>query len=236
MSLLNDFINRNKTPLIIHGNFCGPSNDVITQIREGIQPVSRLDSYCKQHDLSYVKNKDLKERHKADQVLASQAFSRAKAKDSSFKERLAAIAVGTAMKAKVALGAGYRSKKRVKKSNSLKRPIQRNGSTHRKRRVRGGFIPALVPILAGLSAIGGIGTGVSQIIKNIKEAKRGDLEFEELKRHNKAMELKSGRGINSMTISTRKRRTTHAHGPKKSWKKRGSRHGKGYVMQQYKRC
>ena len=241
MGLLNEWINRNRFPIMLHGNFCGPGNDVIRQIKDKVHPVSILDSYCKEHDLAYNKFNDLKARHAADEVLSSKAFSRVKDSKATLKERLAALAVCAAMKGKLAIGAGFRSSKKkpcTKNQQKTKMRPRQNAKRRMRRRgkkVRGGFLPALIPILAGLSAIGGIGSGVSQIIKNVKDTKRGDLELEELKRHNMAMEgqRKSGgsHGINSTTISTKKRRRQSSVKGKKK-----NKEGKGFIMNQYKRC
>lgn len=233
MGLINYFINRNRTPLLVHGNFCGPGNDVISQMKRGVQPVSTLDSYCKEHDLAYVNYQDLEDRHKSDRILASKALSRFKDTTSTFKERLASLAVATAMRGKLALGAGLKTLKNKSCPKKKGRRRKKSGNVAKnpkRKRVNGGFLPALVPILAGLSAIGGIGTGVSQIIKNVKDVKRGDLELEELKRHNLTME-KSGRGHLTRSKTTSTPRKQNAIGKKKAKKR-----GKGFILHQYKRC
>ena len=234
MGLINQFINRNKTPMIVHGNFCGPGNDVISQIATGVRPVTDLDSYCKDHDLAYVNYPDLEERHKADRILAKKALSRFKNKEATLKERLAGLVVGAAMKGKLALGAGLKCSKKSCSKNVTKRKTTGKRS-RRGRSVRGGFLPALVPILAGLSAIGGIGSGVSQMIKNVKDVRRGDLELEEMKRHNMAME-RSGSGHRTRSSTTLK---NHRAGGKRKMRKTTTKTrklGKGFIIHQYKRC
>lgn len=52
---------------------------------------------------------------------------------------------------------------------------------------RGGFLP-LIPLLSGLSAIGGLSGGVAGIVKAYKDIKRGQTALEEAKRHNRTME------------------------------------------------
>lgn len=63
---------------------------------------------------------------------------------------------------------------------------------------RAGFLPLLVPIFAGLSALGALTGGATAIAKAVQEARAATLELEENKRHNKTMEaiaLGRGRGI-----------------------------------------
>lgn len=50
---------------------------------------------------------------------------------------------------------------------------------------RGGF---LMPLLAGISALGGLSGGISQIVKAVNETKAAQKQLEEAKRHNKTIE------------------------------------------------
>lgn len=62
----------------------------------------------------------------------------------------------------------------------------------------GGALPFLIPLFAGLSALGGISGGVAGVIKTIKEITNGKKMLEESLRHNSKMEtiaLKKGRGL-----------------------------------------
>lgn len=60
----------------------------------------------------------------------------------------------------------------------------------------GGFLPLLVPIMAGLSAIGSLAGGASAIAKAVNEAKDAKERLEEMKRHNLKMEdQKIGSGL-----------------------------------------
>lgn len=62
----------------------------------------------------------------------------------------------------------------------------------------GGFLPFLIPILSGLSAIGALGGGAATIAKTIKEIGNAKTQLVENKRHNIAMEeiqLKNGKGL-----------------------------------------
>lgn len=53
---------------------------------------------------------------------------------------------------------------------------------------KGGFLPALIPIFAALSALGGITGGVSKVVDTINQAKNAKRQLEEAQRHNERME------------------------------------------------
>lgn len=63
----------------------------------------------------------------------------------------------------------------------------------------GGFLPFLVPLFAGLSAAGALASGVSNVVKAIKDTKAANRRLKEQERHNKTMESitigKSGGGL-----------------------------------------
>jgi hypothetical protein len=61
----------------------------------------------------------------------------------------------------------------------------------------GGFLPLLPLILGGLSAVGSLAAGGSQIAKAVNQAKANERQLEESKRHNEMMESKlfSGKGL-----------------------------------------
>lgn len=59
----------------------------------------------------------------------------------------------------------------------------------------GGFLP-LIPIFAGLSALGALSGGAAGIAKAVNEAKRGQEELKESQRHNRTMEaIALGKGL-----------------------------------------
>lgn len=93
-------------------NFLGPGTKLQKRLARGDTPINGLDAAAREHDISYSKTKDTKERNKADLVLADQAWERVKAKDSSLGERVAAYAVTNAMKLKAKLGMGCGVKKK----------------------------------------------------------------------------------------------------------------------------
>jgi hypothetical protein len=61
----------------------------------------------------------------------------------------------------------------------------------------GGFLPLLPLILGGLSAVGSLAAGGSQIAKAVNQSKANRRQLEESKRHNEMMESKlfSGKGL-----------------------------------------
>ena len=58
----------------------------------------------------------------------------------------------------------------------------------------GGFLPLLPLILGGLSAIGSLAAGGSQIAKAINQSKSNKLQLDETKRHNEMIENKLIKG------------------------------------------
>lgn len=58
----------------------------------------------------------------------------------------------------------------------------------------GGILPIL-PILAGLSLVGSIGGSAAGIVKTIRDLKIAQEQLQESKRHNRAMEIKVGKGL-----------------------------------------
>lgn len=60
--------------------------------------------------------------------------------------------------------------------------------------ISGGVLP-LLPILAGLSAVGSLIGSTAGVVKTIKDIKNADALLEESKRHNRAMEKKLGSGL-----------------------------------------
>jgi len=69
-------------------------------------------------------------------------------------------------------------KKRIKVPRTIPIPSEKKGE----------FLPALVPIFAGLSALGSLAGGASAIAKTVIDAKNANKKLEEDKRHNQAME------------------------------------------------
>jgi len=165
-------------------------------LARGDKGVNPLDDACQEHDISYSKSKNLQDRHIADKVLGDKAWERVKAKNSKFGERIAALGVAGAMKAKVKLGMGLKKKAR-------KRRTPKKGSGHgpklvklkkKSRRItipstvklhHGGFLPLL---FAGLSALAALAGGGSSIASAVNKAKNDSKTLDELKKHNAVME------------------------------------------------
>lgn len=117
---LNSAINKLPFELHLPGyNFCGPGTKLEKRLARGDMGINPLDEACKQHDIAYANYKDLKERHQADNTLLKNALSRISSGETPWRERLAAIGVSAAMKAKLKLGMGIKSNKlrdKMKKS------------------------------------------------------------------------------------------------------------------------
>lgn len=120
--LLNKLINKLPIELHLPGyQYCGPGTKLEERLKRGDPGINPLDAACKLHDIAYEKEKNLKERHIADNQLAQRAWERVKAPDSSLKEKASAWFVTNAMKTKMKFGMGIsQSKKKnpkVKKKN-----------------------------------------------------------------------------------------------------------------------
>lgn len=182
-------------------SWCGPGTDIEKRLARGDPGINPLDRACKEHDLFYNQHRDTHSRHTADRRLAEAAWQRVKSKDANWKEKSAAWLVTNAMRAKVKLGLGLPFNKVVKAARipaklisgkktrtlhqlsqlSLARAktfLKKNKKRHiRKPRVlplpkkwSGGILP-LIPIFAGLSAIGSLLGGASNVVKAVQEAR-----------------------------------------------------------------
>ena len=238
----------NKLPIELHlpggYQYCGPGTKLQKRLTRGDPGINPLDSYCKDHDISYSQNREnIEARHAADKVLADKAWQRVLAKDSSIGEKSAAYAVTNIMKAKRKLGLGLRTKKKRKSAkrkkrstkkkminfktilNAAKKSLNRKSRNARaviksallgarkvikkrggKRKFKipkvlalpkfiGGALP-LIPIFAGLSALGALTNGVSGVAKALNDAKTAKNQLDEATRHNKMMEsIAIGNGL-----------------------------------------
>lgn len=93
-----------------------------------------------------------------------------------------------------AINVAVKSIKKSKRGKSVKTPCSIKLPTY-----TGGVLP-LIPIFAGLSALGSIAGGAASITNAINVARKGQFEMDENKRHNRAMETitignKSGKGF-----------------------------------------
>lgn len=98
-------------------------------------------------------------------------------------EKTNANTVGTAIKAALRSAKKHAKGKRVKVPRIIKVPS-----------ITGGILPVL-PILAGLGAIGSLVGTATNIYKTAKDVKDSTARLEEYKRHNLAIEKKIGSGL-----------------------------------------
>lgn len=164
-SVLNKVIDALPIELHLPGGYryCGPGTRLQERLKRGDPGINGLDEACKEHDIAYSLYKDNFKRKLADQSLAESAWKRFKSPDASLGEKAAAWAVTTAMKAKAKLGGELKKKKKKNAGRGMVlKPHSGRGNAK-----RGGVLP-LVPIFAGLSALGSMIGGVSTAVKNAR--------------------------------------------------------------------
>lgn len=206
--------------------YCGPGTKLEKRLIAGDRGINQLDRACKEHDIAYNQNKDMDSRKQADKILADNAWKRVLASDSTWGEKAAAWLVANVMKAKGKIGSGINNKKKKKKKISFidlvksskvddvssilnaSKVAYKKAKMHLRGKTKpspprvlplpkeGGFLQFLVPLMAGLSAVGSLAGGASSVVKAINEVKEAKLKLEEQKRHNLAMEgRKVGKGL-----------------------------------------
>ena len=115
--LVNSLIN--NLPFEIHipkYQYCGPGTKLSKRLTRGDPGINPLDKACKEHDISYSKNRESgPERKIADQILADKAWERVQASDSGIGEKAAALLVTNMMKLKSKLGMGLKKNQKTKK-------------------------------------------------------------------------------------------------------------------------
>jgi len=150
------------------------------------------------HDIAYEKSNSLTDRHRADEILENQAWEVFKSKNTGIKEKAASWLVTTAMKVKRKMGAGCGFKQMVVAAkNAIKNKMNEKNITKlvkacltaaKKSKTKktktprvipipkkGGVLP-LIPIFAGLSALGALTGGVANIVKVVNDLKSGKTE------------------------------------------------------------
>lgn len=207
----------NKLPFELHlpgYQYCGPGTKLSQRLSRNDPGITKLDQACKEHDIAYSESNELIDRHKADKVLEDKAWNRFKSKDANFKEKRNALLVTGAMKIKRKLSLGFRKsliipigkaikgfknsdihKVSLKALQAARAAIRKAGGRKQIRVPRiipfspksGGVLP-LIPIFAGLSALGTMLGGASAVVKTAIDAKNAAKKLEESKRHNQAME------------------------------------------------
>lgn len=219
--LLNSAINHLPFELHLPGyNYCGPGTKLRERLLRGDKGINLLDNACKQHDIAYDKYSNLADRHCADLELYKMAKQRLKSKNARTGEKLASWLVSKVMKSKLKAGAGIKSFKKFvskirsevrknktkNKGSSIERALvaakkvfSKNGKVQIPRLIpipkTGGIIP-LIPIFAGLSALGSLAGGAAGIAKAVGDYKAAKSNLAESQRHNKMMEsIALGKGL-----------------------------------------
>lgn len=219
--LVNNLINNLPFELHLPGyNYCGPGTRLRERLLRGDQGINKLDEACMKHDIAYSRYPDLKQRHKADLDLINMARQRKSAPDASKGEKIASWIVNKVMKTKLKAGAGIKSfktiiskirshlKKYKPKSNistikcaykAAKKLVSKNSKVRLPRIIpipkTGGILP-LIPIFAGLSALGSLAGGAAGIAKAVNDYKSAQNNLQESERHNKMMEsIAIGKGL-----------------------------------------
>lgn len=209
------------------------------RLERGDKGINPLDSHCREHDIAYSKHKNLEDRHRADKKLEQQAWDRVLSKDAKLSERVAAWGVTNAMKVKRKLGMGFKrivSAAKIDKNShqmdilsAAKRSLLAARRAVKKKKVRiprtiaiprsrGGVLP-LIPIFAGLSALGALAGGAANVVKVATElSRKGNAPINTGKGFY-LQPYKSGSGLKLTTVSTsQKRRKKQAKKSKKNAK------------------
>lgn len=219
--LVNSLIDKLPIELHLPGyNYCGPGTKLQKRLLRGDRGVNKLDDACMLHDIAYANHKDLNNRNKADSQLLNMANQRLKSKDAGKGEKINSWIVSKVMKAKLKSGAGIKTfnsfvSKIKSKIKNLKRKDSKeliNAAYSVAKRIfpcipkikvprvvpipkTGGLLP-LIPIFAGLSALGALAGGAAGIAKTVNEYKTAQKSLKETERHNKTMEaLSIGKGL-----------------------------------------
>lgn len=218
--LINNIINNLPFELHLPGyNYCGPGTRLQKRLARGDKGINELDEACKNHDIAYSQHLNLEDRHKADFRLLNMAKQRVNSKNARTGEKIASWLVSKVMKTKLKNGAGVKSFKSImsKIRGSMKNQKHKNNNSaikaayltakkmFKNKNIRlprlipipktGGILP-LLPIFAGLSALGSLAGGAAGIAKAVNSYKTAKQNLEESQRHNKMMEsIALGRGL-----------------------------------------
>ena len=170
---LNHAINALPFELHIPGyQFWGPGTYLEKRLIRGSRGINPLNSACREHDITYSRNKDLAKRYVADKILAEEGTEHITATDSSLGERAAARAIWAAMKAKTKIGMNLKTKKKSTKKRIL--PETKRDD--------------FLSILPLLGVVGLLVNGAAGVAKAINDNKFAQHQLEELKHHNYVME------------------------------------------------
>lgn len=219
--LVNNIINYLPFELHLPGyNYCGPGTKLSERIKREDKGVNKLDEYCKQHDIAYMKSQNLVDRHRADKILMKMAKKRARSSHASAGEKLAANLVNKSMLIKVANGSGLKkkfknivsiAKKHIRKAKPKckKAALQLAFAAVKELAAESnieiprviplpktrGFLP-LLPIVTGLTAASRIVKKSSAIARVLKKFQTAQKVWNEAKRYNQHFETISvGEGL-----------------------------------------
>ena len=172
--LLNRVINQLPIELHIPGyQYCGPGTRLKQRLARGDPGINKLDQACKEHDIAYSKNRDVRARNIADSILANKAWDRVRAIDSDIGEKAAVFAVSNAMKLKSKFGMGVRKKK--VKFASIVKAAKKSMSKNKKSRIV--IKSALDCALAAVKKAGGKSKIIVPRILPVSEKVGGYLPF-----------------------------------------------------------
>lgn len=218
--IINNLIDRLPFELHLPGyQFCGPGTKLHKRILRGERGINQLDKACMHHDIAYI-NKDSETRREADLQLLNMAKRRLTSKNASKGEKLASWIVKNMMKAKIRAGSGVKSfRNGIKKIQSQLKKLKSKSHAsaikyayaaakklfNNKKGIRiprviplpkcGGILP-LIPIFAGLSALGSLAGGAAGIAKAVNDSKAAQKNLQESERHNRMMEAVAlGKGL-----------------------------------------
>ncbi|KAL4142040.1 hypothetical protein QTP88_004572 [Uroleucon formosanum] len=175
--------------------YCGSGTNLKKWLARGDKDINLLDSACRDHGIAYEQSNYIADRNKADYILEQRARDRFKSKDSGLKEKAVAWGVTTAMKAKRKIGGGCGFKTAIKAAKNImkKNIVERNLTKLTKKCVavarktfkikktkvpriitipKKGGVLRLIPIFAGLSALGALTGGVANVVKVANEFNR----------------------------------------------------------------
>lgn len=208
-SWIDRLIDRLPLDLTLPGfEFCGPGTKLKERLEEGRTGVNPLDSYCREHDISYANSKDPRVRAAADEWLQRKAEERLEAPDASWCEKIAALLVRLVMAAKRKMsrsprklgggkkkGRGNRRARVLAPPPSPYTPLRAGSGVGWRRRKRtpkkGGHV---LPLAAGVI------TGAASLHNSHRDSRAARQLLLEVKRHNAAVEKlvgvkKSGGGV-----------------------------------------
>ncbi|KAJ8969746.1 hypothetical protein NQ317_009580 [Molorchus minor] len=214
----------NKLPFELHlpkYEFCGPGTRLHKRLARGDQGINPLDKACREHDIAYnIRQTELEQRawervKSKDAKLGEKAAAWAITNAMKVKRKLGMgcrkkIGFRKALLANTTKLLKKNSNHDIKKDSAMMvraaRMAVKNAGGRKKIKTprilplpkTGGILP-LIPIFAGLSALGALSGGAAAVARTVIDAKKSKEKLEEAQRHNKTMEAialgKQGSGL-----------------------------------------